>query len=335
MSSHDQSTNEEINSVKMKRPHIVVLGAGASRATCPNGDKNGKKIPLMNDLVDVLNLRQTFNRWNIDPQQNFEDIYSNLNERHEQKKLHAIECAVEKYVIQLRLPDMPTLYDHLVLSLTKNDLIASFNWDPLLLQAYRRNQNSGLTLPKLAFLHGNAAVGFCEKDKIYGNFGGSCTTCNKSFKRMKLLYPTKEKNYTNNILIRGFWNMFKNHYMNAFMITIFGYSAPKTDTEARSAMKEVFNEKRTNEFDQIELITTQNKDAVYNNWKPFIHTHHYDIYGDFYDSFLAKHPRRTGDAYWAQTMDGKFIEDNPIPTTHHFPQLWSWFERFKNAENMN
>lgn len=31
-----------------KRPHVVILGAGASCAAIPNGDKNGKKISAMN-----------------------------------------------------------------------------------------------------------------------------------------------------------------------------------------------------------------------------------------------------------------------------------------------
>lgn len=32
--------------LKMQRPHIVILGAGASRAVCPE-DRNGKKLPIM------------------------------------------------------------------------------------------------------------------------------------------------------------------------------------------------------------------------------------------------------------------------------------------------
>ena len=31
-------------------PHVVLLGAGASRAVCTNGDKHGRKLPLMSDL---------------------------------------------------------------------------------------------------------------------------------------------------------------------------------------------------------------------------------------------------------------------------------------------
>ena len=32
-------------------PHVVILGAGASLAAFPDGDKNGRKLPLMNDIV--------------------------------------------------------------------------------------------------------------------------------------------------------------------------------------------------------------------------------------------------------------------------------------------
>ena len=36
------SVEEEINQILINRPHVVILGAGASRAACPSGDKNGK-----------------------------------------------------------------------------------------------------------------------------------------------------------------------------------------------------------------------------------------------------------------------------------------------------
>lgn len=38
-----------------KRPHVVILGAGASVAAIPNGDKNGKKISVMNDFFQKTN----------------------------------------------------------------------------------------------------------------------------------------------------------------------------------------------------------------------------------------------------------------------------------------
>src|SRR5437016_2179224 len=35
-------------------PHVVILGAGASNAAFPDGDKNGKPLPLLDDLANVV-----------------------------------------------------------------------------------------------------------------------------------------------------------------------------------------------------------------------------------------------------------------------------------------
>ena len=37
-------------------PHVVVVGAGGSRAACANGDKNGRRLPVMADLSDIVGL---------------------------------------------------------------------------------------------------------------------------------------------------------------------------------------------------------------------------------------------------------------------------------------
>jgi hypothetical protein len=37
-------------------PHIVILGAGASIAACPQGDRNGRTLPVMNNLIDVVGI---------------------------------------------------------------------------------------------------------------------------------------------------------------------------------------------------------------------------------------------------------------------------------------
>ena len=40
------------------RPHVVILGAGASCAAIPSGDKNGKRISAMNGFIDSLGLSE-------------------------------------------------------------------------------------------------------------------------------------------------------------------------------------------------------------------------------------------------------------------------------------
>ncbi|MEH6359085.1 MAG: hypothetical protein V7745_08865, partial [Pseudomonadales bacterium] len=56
------SAEEEIKQVQMKKPHIVILGAGASFAAFKNGDRNGKKLPLMNNFIETLKIESLVNK---------------------------------------------------------------------------------------------------------------------------------------------------------------------------------------------------------------------------------------------------------------------------------
>lgn len=91
------SKAEEVADLRMKRPHVVVLGAGASRAACPKGDKNGKLLPVMADFAKVVGLTDLFREWGIDADRNFEDTYSDLYEAGETEKLKQLNERVEGY----------------------------------------------------------------------------------------------------------------------------------------------------------------------------------------------------------------------------------------------
>ncbi|MCD6358990.1 MAG: hypothetical protein J7L90_03460 [Dehalococcoidia bacterium] len=52
----EMSLDELINDTSMRRPHVVILGAGASLAACQNGDKNGSKLPEMRNLIEIVGL---------------------------------------------------------------------------------------------------------------------------------------------------------------------------------------------------------------------------------------------------------------------------------------
>ena len=57
-------------------PHIVLLGAGASRAAFPSGDANGRKLPLMADFVESLGLLGVLERHGFhDPGPAFEAFF--------------------------------------------------------------------------------------------------------------------------------------------------------------------------------------------------------------------------------------------------------------------
>ena len=68
-------TDEELHKLDMEhRPHVIILGAGASRAALPNGDGSGRPILAMNDLVALTGIGELLEalglRWR---DRNFED----------------------------------------------------------------------------------------------------------------------------------------------------------------------------------------------------------------------------------------------------------------------
>ncbi len=136
-------------------PHVVILGAGASVASFLRGDRHGRRLPVMANFVEVLGLEDLIRNVGVDASpRNFEEIYDTLAGTPDKvTQRRALEDAVAQYFGGMEIGDEVTLYDELILSLREKDLIATFNWDPLLLQAYRRHVHFG-HLPRLAFLHG-------------------------------------------------------------------------------------------------------------------------------------------------------------------------------------
>ena len=66
------------------RSHTVILGAGATIAAIPDGDKNGKSSSVMNGLLKKLNLEEILAGVELQTKsENLEDIYSELFEREE------------------------------------------------------------------------------------------------------------------------------------------------------------------------------------------------------------------------------------------------------------
>ena len=98
------------------RRHTVILGAGATIAAIPNGDKNGKKSSVMNGLIEKLQLQNILDgvklKTNSD---NLEDIYSELYSRAECKNVtQELEKRLYDYFASLVLPSEPTIYDMLI-----------------------------------------------------------------------------------------------------------------------------------------------------------------------------------------------------------------------------
>lgn len=116
MRDYEYSKENEINDLGVGKPHLVILGAGASYAAFPNGDKNGRKLPLMNNLVDVVELQEDLEKFSIEyKDRNFEELYAEIDEREELIELKKIvEVKIYDYFKEMELPDEPTIYDYLV-----------------------------------------------------------------------------------------------------------------------------------------------------------------------------------------------------------------------------
>ena len=68
--------------ITKSRPHVVILGAGASCAAIPKGDRNGMKISAMRGFIDKLGLSDVLKSVSLKTQSdNLEDIYMELDER--------------------------------------------------------------------------------------------------------------------------------------------------------------------------------------------------------------------------------------------------------------
>lgn len=333
-SSETFSPDLEVKTVRKGQPHIVILGAGASKAACPNGDANRRILPLMNNLIDVVGLAPILEAHGIQYDgDDFEAVYSRLDGQSQFDECReSLEYHLHAYFASLRLPADPTIYDHLILSLRPRDVIATFNWDSLLIQAAQRNALQ-VALPTLIFLHGNVAVGYCEKDKSRGRYPERCPKCGNAFQATPLLYPVRKKNYLDRPFIRDEWQDLRNAMKEAYILTIFGYGAPETDVDAVELLQAAWPSPGKQKAQWVELINVTHKDELLKQWKPFILSHHADIINDFYKSRIARHPRRTSEAWAATHLFAMFEDGHPLPRDADFHQLWKWFGELRKYED--
>ena len=236
-------------------PHVVILGAGASLAAFPNGDRFGRKLPLMRNLVEIVGLEPLLNSYDVTSgYENFESLYDTLATSGEYSELLTeLEGHVYSYFAAMRLPTEATIYDFLLLSLRDKDVIATFNWDPFLAEAVKRNRIVG-NLPQILFLHGNVDSGTCIEHRSKGFLEHSCPVCGKPLSPTPLLYPVKKKDYISNPFIKSEWDELQRFMEQAYLITIFGYSAPVTDVEARALLLNSWKANTTRELAQIEVV---------------------------------------------------------------------------------
>lgn len=317
-------------------PHVVILGAGASKAACPKGDKNGKPVPLMDNLIETLELEPLLMKYGLRHEPgNFEEKFSRWSQSKEHQKLVGdLEKHIHSYFSELELPENSTVYDYLVLSLRQKDIIATFNWDPFLSQAYKRiGEHIGFeNLPHMAFLHGNAAIGYCREHMVLGPNHFTCNICGKPFEPTNLLYPVEEKNYSNDFFIDAQWKTLRDFIQDSYFVTIFGYSAPESDRLAKELMLSVWDENPTKRLAEIEIIDTKSDRELEATWEDFFVSHHYMTTNSFFNSYLSRMPRRSCDAFAMATLQLEPWHDNFFPEKLTINELVRWIEPLINEE---
>lgn len=334
------TVTDRINTVYAGGGHVVILGAGASIASSlRNPEPSGKKLPSMNNLIQVVGLEDIVESVPANLRsENFEVLYSNLfNQNPNSAQIIEIQKRVHNYFSEMRLPKTATVYDYLVLSLRPRDLVATFNWDPFLFEPWSRNYKIAEPT-NLAFLHGTVAFGYSENDRSTGLIGSKSPKGDK-YLPIDLLYPVHKKNYNASDFLINEWKMVKDwlHHKSTKLVTVFGYSAPESDVEAVKLLNDAYGTPDSRDMEQFEIIDVRRKDEVVSRWDGFIHSHHYDYRNTYFESSLARNPRRTSESYFQHiipiTTAEAFSESNPVPKDiYSLRELQQWHLPLIKAE---
>ena len=66
------------------------------------------------------------------------------------------------------------------------------------------------------------------------------------------------------------------------MITIFGYSAPKSDVDAVKMMRQAWGNVKNRKLEEIELVDICAENEVFESWRDFIYNSHYMYHTSFF-----------------------------------------------------
>ena len=159
------------------------------------------------------------------------------------------------------------------------------------------------------------------------------------YRHTQLLFPIKNKDYSKDNYISLQWKTLRDYLADntTHRVTIFGYSAPKSDKVALAMMKEAWGNISERNLEQFEIIDIRPENEVLPSWADFIHTHHYDYCNSFYESVLARSPRRTSELFFCQYIPSSdedfFVELNPMPERFStFKEMWDWFQPLIDKE---
>lgn len=314
-------------------PHVVILGAGASKAAFPKGDRNKRAIPLMDELPNVIG-----SHWNDliqsanPPVEVFEAQFSWIRrEGRHTDELANVEKVITGYFETLELPDEPTIYDYLVLGLRSKDVIATFNWDPFLMLAHKRNRVIG-DLPDIRFLHGCVRYATCIEHDVLGCPSEMCPKCHQELARGPLFFPDDDKDYAKDALVQRDWKIVAEKFKKAFHLTIFGYSGPATDYNARRLLLEGWKQTPLRSVSHVEIIDIKDESLLRQCWSDFVAFQHDMVTESFWESTIARWPRRTAEYKISASLYGMPSEYLGPLRSNSLNELQEWHSKLAAAE---
>ena len=204
----------------------------------PNGDLHGRPVPLLRDVATELGLASRFPDGLRDlAGSDFEAAYSRLHDR-DPELTQEIDEQVRAYFAELELPTEATIYDALLLSLRDQGRSVHVQLGsvpvPGAPSASSRRSTQRFA-PNRLVPPRQRGRRFCgEHEQVRGIPGSSCWHCGKTLLSGRLLFPVEHKDYQDGSMIEREWEAAQGYLPHAFMLTVFGYSAPETESRPSS-----------------------------------------------------------------------------------------------------
>lgn len=200
------------------------------------------------------------------------------------------------------------------------------------MQTHRRNRHVA-ELPDIRFLHGCVDFAACTEHDILGCPFQYCPTCHRSLCQEQLFFPDEDKDYAKDNPIHRDWVAVTERLRKAFHLTIFGYSGPATDYNAKKLLLEGWTQTPVRDISHAEIIDTKDEDVLWESWVEFFPHYHNMISRDFWDCSIVRWPRRTAEWKLSASRYGIPPENIGPLRTESLSEMQEWFSRLAGEED--
>ena len=167
---------------------------------------------------------------------------------------------------------------------------------------------------------------------MLGSANEGCPICGKSLDPGRLFYPEADKDYAKHAIIHRDWEAVTRQLSTAFHLTIFGYSGPETDYNARQLLLSGWGKSPLRDVSHVEIIDVKDDVQFRGCWREFIPYHHDMVVSDFWQSTIAKWPRRTAEYKLSASLYGIPAEPMGPLRTNSLAELQEWHASIAAAE---